>query len=168
MGFLNELLVLLAVATGGVALFERLRLPAIAGFLVMGALVGPGGIGLIGDPERVREIADLGVVFLLFEIGLELPLGRLRLMWRPALVSGGLQVGGTLVLVSSTAMALGLDWRNAVVLGALGGCCRSVAKFTRRRGSCRSASCCSRISASYHFCCSSRFWPTIAVAAPMA
>ncbi|MBW2401806.1 MAG: cation:proton antiporter, partial [Deltaproteobacteria bacterium] len=119
MGFLNELLVLLAVATGGVALFERLRLPAIAGFLVMGALVGPGGIGLIGDPERVREIADLGVVFLLFEIGLELPLGRLRLMWRPALVSGGLQVGGTLVLVSSTAMALGLDWRNAVVLGAL-------------------------------------------------
>jgi CPA2 family monovalent cation:H+ antiporter-2 len=119
MGFLSELLVLLAVATAGVALFERLKLPAIAGFLVMGALVGPGGIGLIGDPERVRELADLGVVFLLFEIGLELPLGRLKLLWRPALISGGLQVGGTLVVVSAAAAALGLDWRNAVVLGAL-------------------------------------------------
>jgi CPA2 family monovalent cation:H+ antiporter-2 len=119
MGFLSELLVLLAVATAGVALFERLKLPAIAGFLVMGALVGPGGIGLIGDPERVRELADLGVVFLLFEIGLELPLGRLRLMWRPALVSGGLQVGGTLAVVSASAVAFGLDWRSAVVLGAL-------------------------------------------------
>jgi len=119
MGFLSELLVLLAVATAGVALFERLKLPAIAGFLVMGALVGPGGIGLIGDPERVRELADLGVVFLLFEIGLELPLGRLRLLWRPALVSGGLQVGGTLLVVSMAAVAFGLDWRNAVMLGAL-------------------------------------------------
>ena len=102
-GFLSELLVLLAVATAGVALFERLKLPAIAGFLVMGALVGPGGIGLIGDPERVRELADLGVVFLLFEIGLELPLGRLRLLWRPAMISGGLQVGGTLAVVSVAA-----------------------------------------------------------------
>jgi CPA2 family monovalent cation:H+ antiporter-2 len=119
MGFLSELLVLLAVATAGVALFERLRLPAIAGFLVMGALVGPGGIGLIGDPERVRELAELGVVFLLFEIGLELPLERLRLLWRPALISGGLQVGATLAVVSAAAVALGLDLRNALVLGAL-------------------------------------------------
>lgn len=119
MGFLSELLVLLAVATAGVALFERLNLPAIAGFLVMGALVGPGGAGLIDDPERVRELAELGVVFLLFEIGLELPLGRLRLLWRPALFSGGLQVVATLAVVSFTAAMLGLEWRNAVVLGAL-------------------------------------------------
>ncbi len=119
MSFLSELLVLLAVATAGVALFERLKLPAIAGFLVMGALVGPGGVGLIGDPERVRALADLGVVFLLFEIGLELPLDRLRRLWRPALISGGLQVGLTLAVVASAAVAFGLDWRNATVLGAL-------------------------------------------------
>ena len=52
--FLIELLVLLAVATAGVAIFERLRLPAIAGFLVMGALVGPGGLGLISQPDPAR------------------------------------------------------------------------------------------------------------------
>jgi len=50
---------------------------------------------------------------------LELPLGRLKLLWRPALISGGLQVGGTLALVSIAAVTLGLGWRNAVVLGAL-------------------------------------------------
>lgn len=117
--FLTELLLLLAVATAGVALFERLRLPAIAGFLVMGALVGPGGVGLISDPDRVRALAELGVVFLLFEIGLELPVDRVRRMWRGALVGGGLQVVLTLSCVALVAIALGVDERRAVVLGAL-------------------------------------------------
>ncbi|MGI9590592.1 MAG: cation:proton antiporter, partial [Myxococcota bacterium] len=98
--FLTELLILLAVATVGVALFERLRLPTIAGFLVMGALVGPGGLGLLDDPERVLALAELGVVFLLFEIGLELPLERLRREWRRAVLAGGLQVALTLGCVA--------------------------------------------------------------------
>ena len=117
--FLNELLLLLAVATLGVALFERLRLPPIAGFLVMGALVGPGGFGLISDPERVRDLAELGVVFLLFEIGLELPMERLRRMWRQSVLAGGFQVGLTLAFVAGVATLLGLDFRVAVVIGAL-------------------------------------------------
>jgi len=118
-GFLTELLLLVAVATAGAALFERLRLPSIAGFLVMGALVGPGGLGLIADPERVRALAELGVVFLLFEIGLELPLERLRRLWRPALVAGGAQVALTVACVAALGAALGLDARSATVLGAL-------------------------------------------------
>jgi CPA2 family monovalent cation:H+ antiporter-2 len=117
--FLTEVLVLLAVATAGVAIFERLRLPAIAGFLVMGALVGPGGLGLIGQPDRVRALAELGVVFLLFEIGLELPLERLRRLWRIALFGGGLQVAATLTCVASIAVAMGLDLPAALVMGGL-------------------------------------------------
>ena len=117
--FLTELLFLLAAATAGVVLFERLRLPAIAGFLVVGALVGPGGLGLIDDVERVTALAELGVVFLLFEIGLELPIDRLRRLWRPAIVAGGLQVALTLGCVGAVATALGLDLRAAVVFGAL-------------------------------------------------
>jgi CPA2 family monovalent cation:H+ antiporter-2 len=102
-----------------VAIFERLRLPAIAGFLVMGALVGPGGLGLISQPDRVRALAELGVVFLLFEIGLELPLERLRKLWRLALFGGGLQVVATLACVATIGTAMGLDLPAALVMGGL-------------------------------------------------
>ena len=118
-GFLTELLLLIATAAIGVALFERMRLPAIAGFLVVGALVGPGGLRLFEDPERVRNLAELGVVFLLFEIGLELPLERLRRLWRRALLAGGLQVAATLLGVAALARALGLPPASALVMGAL-------------------------------------------------
>ncbi len=85
---LAELVVLLALAAAGAALFERLRLPSIAGFLVAGALVGPGGLGLVSDPAAVRTLAEAGVVFLLFEIGLELPVERLRRLLRSGLDRG--------------------------------------------------------------------------------
>jgi monovalent cation:H+ antiporter-2, CPA2 family len=116
---LEELLLILAVATAGGLAFERLRLPSIAGFVVVGALVGPGGMGWIDDPAQVRSLAELGVVFLLFEIGLELPLDRLRWMWRRALIAGGLQVTITLITAATIAAALGVPQRSAVVFGAL-------------------------------------------------
>jgi CPA2 family monovalent cation:H+ antiporter-2 len=116
---LAELVVLLALAAAGAALFERLRLPSIAGFLVAGALVGPGGLGLVGDPAAVRTVAEAGVVFLLFEIGLELPVERLRRLLRSGVTAGALQVGATLAATAATAIALGIPWRTALVLGAL-------------------------------------------------
>jgi len=117
--FLTELILLIAFAAAGVALFERFRLPSIAGFLVMGALVGPGGLGLISDPERVRTLAEFGVVFLLFEIALELPVERLWRVWRVSLLAGGLQVGLTVILVAAGASLLGVSSRTALVLGLL-------------------------------------------------
>jgi CPA2 family monovalent cation:H+ antiporter-2 len=117
--FLTELVLLVAFAAAGVAIFERLRLPAIAGFLVMGALVGPGGIGIVPDPERVRTLAEFGVVILLFEIALELPVDRLWRLWRLSLLAGGLQVILTVTLVAAGASLLGLAPRTAIVLGLL-------------------------------------------------
>jgi monovalent cation:H+ antiporter-2, CPA2 family len=117
--FLGELLLVIALAALGVALFERLRLPAVAGFLAIGAIVGPGGLGLVADPERVRAIAQLGVVFLLFEIGLELPIDRVQRLWRVSFAAGGLQVAVTLALVAGAAVWLGTPWRSALVIGAL-------------------------------------------------
>jgi len=118
-GLLLELLLVIALAAAGVALFERAGLPAIAGFLVIGALVGPGGLGLVDDPERVRALAELGVVFLLFEIGLELPIERVQRLWRVSFLAGALQVTATVALVAGVAVWAGAPWRAALVVGAL-------------------------------------------------
>ncbi|MEM9175350.1 MAG: cation:proton antiporter [Myxococcota bacterium] len=115
---LIEAVVLLALASAGLAVTERLRLPSVVGFLVVGAIAGPGARGLVSDPDAVRELAELGVVFLLFEIGLELPLERVRTLWRPALVGGGFQVAATLAIVAAAASAAGLSWPAAFVVGA--------------------------------------------------
>jgi CPA2 family monovalent cation:H+ antiporter-2 len=116
---LLELLLVLGFAALGVALFERLRLPSIVGFLAIGALVGPGGLGIVPDPGRVQSLAELGVVFLLFEIGLELPLERVRKLWQRALTAGGLQVAITLVCVTGVTHALGVPLATALVMGML-------------------------------------------------
>lgn len=115
---LVEAVVLLALASAGLLAAERLRLPSIVGFLVVGAIAGPGALGLVSDPDAVRELAEIGVVFLLFEIGLELPIERVKTLWRPALIGGGFQVGGTLLVFSGLSFAAGLPWPAALVIGA--------------------------------------------------
>lgn len=115
---LMEAVLLLALAALAVATTERLRLPSIVGFLVVGALAGPEALGLVDEPEVVRELAEIGVVFLLFEIGLELPLERMRQLWRSALLGGGVQVGATLAIVAGLTHAFGLAWPAALVAGA--------------------------------------------------
>ena len=115
---LIEAVILLALAFVALATTERLRLPSIVGFLVVGAVAGPGGLGLVSEPDRVRSLAELGVVFLLFEIGLELPLERMRELWRPALVGGGFQIVVSVAVVAGIAHATGMSWPAALVIGA--------------------------------------------------
>jgi CPA2 family monovalent cation:H+ antiporter-2 len=116
---LGDLLLVIGLAAVGVALFERLGLPSIAGFLVMGALVGPGALGIVDDPDSVRALAELGVVFLLFEIGLELPFERIREIGLTALVAGGLQVSLTLGGAAGIAWLLGASVPSALAIGGL-------------------------------------------------
>jgi CPA2 family monovalent cation:H+ antiporter-2 len=115
---LIEAVVLLSLASAGLAMTERLRLPSVVGFLVVGAIAGPGMLGLVSEPDRVRDLAEIGVIFLLFEIGLELPIERLRTLWKAALVAGGFQVGLTLAAVAGVTHAFGLTWPAALVVGA--------------------------------------------------
>jgi CPA2 family monovalent cation:H+ antiporter-2 len=75
-------------------------------------------LGLVSEPDRVRDLAELGVVFLLFEIGLELPLERVRTLWRPAVIVGGFQVIVTLIGFAAIAHAFGAAWSTAFVIGA--------------------------------------------------
>ncbi len=116
---LVELLIVILSAVAGVLLFERMRLPGIAAFLVIGTLIGPHGFALITTPERVQAFAEFGVIFLLFEIGLELPLQELRRLWKTALLAGFLQVGLTTACATGIAWQLGLSAVQALVMGGL-------------------------------------------------
>jgi CPA2 family monovalent cation:H+ antiporter-2 len=114
-----EILIVVSAAAIGAAAFERMRLPAVAGLLVMGAIVGPGGLGMVEDPRRVRVLAELGVAFLLFEIGLELPIAALRRGWRAGVLAGALQVSLTVAGVATLAAVSGIRIETAIVLGML-------------------------------------------------
>lgn len=105
----------LAVITA-VAL-SRLHLPVVAGFLVAGAVFGPDGVGLITDAAGIRAIADIGVVLLLFGIGLEFSLERLRYIWRSVAIGGAVQVGLTTVAVLVVLLLIGDTVQRAVLFG---------------------------------------------------
>jgi CPA2 family monovalent cation:H+ antiporter-2 len=114
---LAQATILLGAAVVVLLASHRLRLPPIVGLLGTGALIGPSGLGLISDPIAVEVSAEIGVVFLLFTIGLELSLARLRELARVFWVGGSIQTFATLALAAGAALAAGLPWPAAVVLG---------------------------------------------------
>ena len=117
--FLTQLVVLLAASVGIAYLCYRVRLVPIVGFLLAGALIGPKAMGLVSDETLVAQMAEVGVMLLLFSIGVEFNLARLARMSRAILVGGGLQVGLVLVAVTGILVALGVEARAAVFTGGL-------------------------------------------------
>lgn len=109
--------ILLGAAVVVVLASHRLRLPPIVGLLVTGALIGPSGLGWIADPVAVEVSAEIGVVFLLFTIGLEMSLSRLKELARTFWVGGSIQTFATLALAAAAARLAGFSWTAALVLG---------------------------------------------------
>lgn len=118
-GVLKELLIILAATVSIVSLFQKLRLPAIVGFLLAGVLTGPDGLGWIRNPDQIKTLAEIGVVLLLFTIGLELSLERLLPVNRTVIWAGGLQVLLTTLLVSVISLILGYGIRVGIFYGFL-------------------------------------------------
>src|SRR6266571_1919249 len=124
-GAMEQLLVLrdLAVIFGAslvvVLVFHRLRLPALPGFIVAGVVLGPNALGLIPDVHRVEGLAEVGVILLLFTIGIEFSLSRLREMGRQVVVAGACQVGLTVAATAAAAAAGTTRWQVALFLGFL-------------------------------------------------
>ena len=116
---LSELLVIFSVSIAVVFLFQKLRLPSIAGFLVAGALIGPYGLNLVSDLQQVQVLAEIGVVLLLFTIGVEFSLAHLTAARGLLLSSGPLQVGGVLLLVTLAGRLTGLPYGQAIFWGCL-------------------------------------------------
>ena len=91
-GFLQYAVVLLLAAVVAVPLAKRWQLGAVLGYLAAGALIGPSGIHLIGNTEQISQISELGVVLMLFVIGMELSPQRLWVMRRTVFGIGSLQL----------------------------------------------------------------------------
>ncbi|HEX9631972.1 MAG TPA: cation:proton antiporter [Gemmatimonadales bacterium] len=116
---LRDLVVLVGIAIPVVALATRLRVPTIVGFLLTGMAIGPYGFGLIRDLTSVQALAEMGIILLLFSIGLELSLTRTLRLGRALVQAGGIQVVTTLAVVAAVAVLLGASPSHAVVFGAL-------------------------------------------------
>lgn len=114
---LRESVVLLGSAVAVLLLAARLRLPPVVALLLTGLLIGPSGLGWIASTEEVEVFAEIGVVLLLFVIGLELSLARLKELRRPFFLGGSVQAGVTAALAAGAALALGQGTGRAVFLG---------------------------------------------------
>lgn len=115
--YLRDLVVILAFGVVIVALFRRFNLPSTAGFILAGILVGPQGLSIIDDIHQVELLAEVGVALLLFGIGLELSLEKLRRLWTPILAGGFVQVALTIAATFAVARFAGLAGNSALFVG---------------------------------------------------
>src|SRR2546421_7532503 len=115
--FLGQAAIYFAAAVLAVMAAHRLGLGSVAGYLLAGIAIGPWGFKLVGQPEAISAFAELGVVFLLFLIGLELEPQRLWQLRTRLLGLGLSQVLGSIAVIGAAALAGGYDMRVALVAG---------------------------------------------------
>ncbi|MFZ5944638.1 MAG: cation:proton antiporter [Bacillota bacterium] len=116
---LNDIIVIFGLAILVLYLFTRLRIPAILGFFVTGTLAGPYGLQLVKNIHEVEVLAEIGVILLLFSIGIEFSLEQLVKIRRLVLLGGGLQVGLTILTSSIICFLAGLPWGSSIFIGFL-------------------------------------------------
>jgi len=117
MGFLAEAAIFLTAAVISVPIAKKFGLGSILGYLVAGVAIGPWGFGWIFAVDDILHFAELGVVMLLFLIGLELQPRRLWAMRKPVFGLGGLQVGLTAAAICAFSIAMGLSWQVSLTIG---------------------------------------------------
>jgi CPA2 family monovalent cation:H+ antiporter-2 len=114
---LRDLAIVLAIATVVALVFSRLRLSVVAAFLVAGMILGPTGAGFVSEPGVVQSLAEIGVVLLLFTVGLEISLSDLGKMRREVLWAGGIQVSSTVLITLLVLMLWGLTVPVGLFIG---------------------------------------------------
>ncbi|GAB3066543.1 monovalent cation:proton antiporter-2 (CPA2) family protein [Stenotrophomonas tumulicola] len=116
-GVLELALVLLLAAVIAVPVFRRLGFGAVLGYLAAGVVLGPDGLGFVQDTDRILGAAEIGVVMLLFVIGLELSPSRLKVMRRSVFGAGALQVACCGLVLGGLLMLDHFQWKSALVVG---------------------------------------------------
>jgi monovalent cation:H+ antiporter-2, CPA2 family len=117
--FMGEVVALIGACTVIAYLCQRVRIVPIVGFLLAGVLLGPNALGLVQDMEVIDAVAEVGVILLLFTIGIEFSLEKLARIKRFIFLGGGLQVGLCVTAVALLLMALGVPWRSGIFTGCL-------------------------------------------------
>jgi len=116
-GVLTEIVLVMAVAVAAALLLRRMAVPPVVGFILAGVAIGPAGLGLVDDREHIVLVAEIGVMLLLFMVGLKISLRDLWRMRATVLGGGLLQYGLTAVAITMSIRVFGLAWPEAVAWG---------------------------------------------------
>ncbi len=116
---LNDILIIFGLAIFVIYICQKLKIPSVVGLLITGVLAGPHGFGLVADVHNVEVMAELGVILLLFTIGIEFSLGRLLQIRKSVLVGGTLQVLVTTLVTMLILTKIGRPLGEAVFIGFL-------------------------------------------------
>lgn len=116
---LHDILIILGLSVIIVFILGRFKLPSVLGFLITGVIIGPGAFGLIGAIEEVETMSEIGVILLLFVIGMELSLKQLASIRKTIFIGGFFQVGLSIAIATGFTKILGFGWNESVFLGFL-------------------------------------------------
>ena len=117
--FLAQVVVMVVASAVIAYICNRLRILPIVGFLLAGVFLGPNALGLVKDAELIESVAEIGIVLLLFTLGIEFSLERLRRIKRAIFLGGGLQLGLTIGATMVVLALMGIGWRTGFYTGAL-------------------------------------------------
>lgn len=116
---LKDVVIILGLSVLIILVFHRFRIPSILGFLLTGIIIGPYGLSLIGASHEVELMAELGIIFLLFVIGIEFSIKGLMSIKRTVFLGGFLQVVLTIAVITLISIGFGLPLQSAVFMGFL-------------------------------------------------
>ncbi len=116
---LTDIVIILGLAVIVILIFQRFKIPTILGFLITGFITGPYGLSLVEASHEVEILAEIGVILLLFIIGLEFSLKSLSAIKKAVFIGGSMQVGVTVLLVAVLANQFSFSWPEAIFMGFL-------------------------------------------------
>jgi len=116
---LKEIVIVLGISIVIILAFQKIKVPSILGFLMAGIIVGPSAFNLLSSSHEVELLSEIGIIFLLFIIGIELSFSGLMKIRKTVFIGGGLQVGGTILITALICIALGIEINTAVFIGFL-------------------------------------------------